>query len=111
VRAQNKISPYNATKWSGEALRVAIGVVEVIFASLALCPYYTRLSAFVFSTMASMALYNTVQLKETANLVRGQPRTMLERMESEANFIFPSALTTVCFVRGCDFCRCCPVFP
>ena len=38
--------------------------LQVVFGSLVLCPHYTRLSAFVFMTLMSGAVYCHAMLKE-----------------------------------------------
>jgi uncharacterized membrane protein YphA (DoxX/SURF4 family) len=56
--------PWNLTNWSAETFRVVVGVAEVTFGLLVLCPHYTRLSAFVFIGLMAGAVQTHLALHE-----------------------------------------------
>lgn len=56
--------PWSLTGWSADTLRAVIGVSEVTFGLLALCPHYTRLSAFFFLSAMIGATYTHVAMQE-----------------------------------------------
>jgi len=64
TQAHIKVPPFNQLGWSAETLRVVIGLIEVWFGALALCPHYTRLSAFVLSCVMCGAIWTHLQLHE-----------------------------------------------
>lgn len=56
--------PFNYFGWSAETNRVLIGAIEVFFGMLVLCPYYTRLSAFVFMTLMGGGVWTLFSLHQ-----------------------------------------------
>jgi len=56
--------PFNSLGWSAETNRVLIGAIEVFFGLLVLCPYYTRLSAFVFMSIMGGAVWTHFTLQQ-----------------------------------------------
>ena len=56
--------PFNSFGWSAETNRVLIGAIEVFFGMLVLCPYYTRLSAFVFMTIMAGGVWTMFTLHQ-----------------------------------------------
>ena len=63
-RSSSCVRPWSLTGWSAETFRVAVGLAEVTFGSLALCPHYTRLSAFVLMNLMAGAVYTHVAARE-----------------------------------------------
>jgi len=59
------LQPFTYFNWSSETNRVLVGAMEVFFGALLLCPYYTRLSAFMLAAIMAGATWVHFAIHET----------------------------------------------
>jgi len=59
-----RVFPFGLTNWSGATARAVLGVLEVLFGALVLCPRETRLAAFFLVLLGASDAFNAFSLGE-----------------------------------------------